>query len=79
MNTPRTIADDPQFQDRLGFLPAAEHGADMLHTPIKFLGEELPPPAMAPTVGEHTDEVLADVLGWDDDRIDDVRATGALG
>ena len=42
VNTPANLGDDPQFQDRLGFLPAAEHGADMLHTPIKYLGEELP-------------------------------------
>jgi crotonobetainyl-CoA:carnitine CoA-transferase CaiB-like acyl-CoA transferase len=79
VNTPANLGDDPQFQDRLGFLSAAEHGADMLHTPIKYLGEQLPPPAMAPTVGEQTDAVLADVLGWDGARIDAVRATGALG
>jgi crotonobetainyl-CoA:carnitine CoA-transferase CaiB-like acyl-CoA transferase len=79
VNTPANLGDDPQFQDRLGFLPAADHGADMLHTPIKYLGEELPPPAMAPTVGEQTDAVLADVLGWDAARIEAVRATGALG
>ena len=79
VNTPANLGDDPQFQDRLGFLPAADHGADMLHTPIKYLGEELPLPPMAPTVGEQTDEVLADVLGWDAARIAEVRATGALG
>jgi crotonobetainyl-CoA:carnitine CoA-transferase CaiB-like acyl-CoA transferase len=79
VNTPANLGDDPQFQDRLGFLPAADHGADMLHTPIKYLGEQLPAPAMAPTVGEQTDDVLADVLGWDAARIAEVRATGALG
>jgi crotonobetainyl-CoA:carnitine CoA-transferase CaiB-like acyl-CoA transferase len=79
VNTPANLGEDPQFQDRLGFLPADAHGADMLHTPIKYLGEELPPPAMAPTVGEQTDAVLADVLGWDAAHIEAVRATGALG
>ena len=34
-------------------------GAEQLPTPLKFVGEELPVPAHAPTVGEHTDEVLA--------------------
>ena len=34
---------------------------------------------MAPTVGQHTDDVLRDVLGWDDARIAELRATGALG
>ena len=36
-------------------------------------------PPMAPTVGQHTDEVLRDVLGYDDARIAELRATGALG
>ncbi len=42
VHTPQTIADDPQFQARLGFLPASEHGADLLPTPIKLVGDELP-------------------------------------
>jgi crotonobetainyl-CoA:carnitine CoA-transferase CaiB-like acyl-CoA transferase len=79
VNTPRTIAQDPQFQDRMPWLPASEHGIDMLPNPIKFLDEELPPPGLAPTVGRDTDAVLHEVLGWDDDRIAQLRATGALG
>jgi hypothetical protein len=34
---------------------------------------------MAPTVGEHTDDVLTHVLGYDADRVAKLRATGALG
>jgi crotonobetainyl-CoA:carnitine CoA-transferase CaiB-like acyl-CoA transferase len=34
----------------------------------------LPPPRM----GEHTDEVLASVLGWDEARIAAARAAGAI-
>ncbi len=79
VNTPQTIADDPQFKDRMPWLPASEHGIDMLPIPIKLLDEELPPPSMSPTVGEHSDEVLRDVLGWDDARVAELRATGALG
>ena len=80
VNTPANLGDDPQFQDRLGFVLDHEtHGADMLGSPIKVLGEELPRPAMAPTVGEHTDEVLHEVLGWDDDQVAAARADGALG
>jgi crotonobetainyl-CoA:carnitine CoA-transferase CaiB-like acyl-CoA transferase len=79
VNTPKTIAEDPQFQDRLPWLPAAELGADMLPTPIKLVGEELPVPTKAPTVGQHTDAVLADVLGYDADRIAELHASGALG
>jgi crotonobetainyl-CoA:carnitine CoA-transferase CaiB-like acyl-CoA transferase len=78
VNTPKTLADDPQFQDRLPWLPASEHGADMLPSPIKFLGEELPPPDKAPTVGEHTDETLARVLGYDEAKLAKLRDAGAL-
>jgi crotonobetainyl-CoA:carnitine CoA-transferase CaiB-like acyl-CoA transferase len=79
VNTPQTIADDPQFQDRMPWLPAADHGIDMLPSPIKLLDEELPPPSKAPTVGRAHRRRAADVLGWDDDRIAEVRSSGALG
>ena len=64
-NTPKTLLDDPQFQDRFPLIPAARLGADMLPTPLKFIGEELPVPTKAPTVGEHTEAVLRDALGLD--------------
>jgi crotonobetainyl-CoA:carnitine CoA-transferase CaiB-like acyl-CoA transferase len=54
-------------------------GADQLFTPLHFVDEELPPPAKAPTVGQHTNEVLRDVLGYDDDKISAARAVGAFG
>ena len=79
VNTPKTIADDPQFQDRLPWLPASEHGIDMLPSPIKYIDDPLPAPSMSPTLGRDTDEVLHEVLGWDDERIARARATGALG
>ncbi len=79
VNTPQTIARDPQFQERFPWYPHARHGADMLPFPVKFRGEEIPPPTPAPTVGQHTDEVLRDVLGYDDTRIRALRETGALG
>lgn len=79
VNTPKTIADDPQFRERLPWYPASRHGADMLPFPVKIIGEELPEPAMAPTVGEHTEAVLARVLGYDAARIRALRENGVLG
>jgi crotonobetainyl-CoA:carnitine CoA-transferase CaiB-like acyl-CoA transferase len=79
VNTPRTLADDPQFQDRLPFLSRDELGTEQLPSPIKLLGEELPVPAKAPTVGQHTDEILREVLGYDDARVAALRKAGALG
>ena len=79
VNTPKTIADDPQFQDRLPWIPQERTGAEQVPTPIKFLDVDVPVPAKAPTVGQHTDEVLREVLGYDADRVAALRASGALG
>jgi crotonobetainyl-CoA:carnitine CoA-transferase CaiB-like acyl-CoA transferase len=79
VNSPQTIADDPQFRDRFDWFPREQLGAEQLPTPLKFVGEELPTPTHAPTVGQHTEAVLRDVLGWDDDRIAESRARGGLG
>jgi len=78
-NSPRTLFDDPQFRDRLPLLPKEAVGADMLPIPVKFVGEDLPVPTMAPTVGEHTEAVLRGVLGWSDEQIAAARAAGAFG
>jgi crotonobetainyl-CoA:carnitine CoA-transferase CaiB-like acyl-CoA transferase len=77
VNTPQTIADDPQFQDRFGWIPAERLGCDQLPSPIKFLDTEVPVPTKAPTVGQHTDEVLRDLLGYDDAKIAALKAAGA--
>jgi crotonobetainyl-CoA:carnitine CoA-transferase CaiB-like acyl-CoA transferase len=79
VNTPRTLPDDPQFKDRFEWLPAAAVGADQLGFPVKFRGESLPLPAKAPTPGQHTDEVLRSVCGYDDAAIQALRDSGALG
>jgi crotonobetainyl-CoA:carnitine CoA-transferase CaiB-like acyl-CoA transferase len=79
VNTPKTIADDPQFRERLPFYPASRHGAEMLPFPVKLIDESLPDPGMAPTVGEHTDAVLRRVLGYDDAKLRQLRDGGALG
>ncbi len=78
-NSPKTLYDDPQFRARMELIPADRVGADMLPTPIKFVDEVLPLPTKAPTVGQHTDEILHDVLGWDDARIARAREAKALG
>jgi crotonobetainyl-CoA:carnitine CoA-transferase CaiB-like acyl-CoA transferase len=79
VNTPRTIAEDPQFRNRFPWYPHERHGADLLPFPVHFLGETLPEPARAPTVGEHGEEVLTRVLGYDAERIARLRESGALG
>jgi crotonobetainyl-CoA:carnitine CoA-transferase CaiB-like acyl-CoA transferase len=79
VNTPKTIAADPQFRARLPWISRDRLGADELPIPIKVLDDEQPVPEHAPTVGQHTDDVLARVLGYDDARLASLREAGALG
>ncbi|WP_051941243.1 CaiB/BaiF CoA transferase family protein [Phaeacidiphilus oryzae] len=79
VNTPRTLLDDPQLKARMPLLPKEELGADQLPTPLRFVGEELPHPARAPEVGQHTEAVLRELLGYDDARLAELRSAGALG
>jgi crotonobetainyl-CoA:carnitine CoA-transferase CaiB-like acyl-CoA transferase len=79
VNTPQTLANDPQFKARFPWIPAERLGADQLPSPIKYLDIEVPVPTKAPTVGQHTDEVLRDLLSLSDDEIAKLRESGALG
>ena len=47
--------------------------------PIRYSETPLADPRPAPTVGEHTREVLRDVLGYDDARIEALSKRGAFG
>ena len=78
-NTPKTIMDDPQFQARFMWYPASQLVADMLPFPLKVAGEDEVDLVRAPNAGEHTDSVLAEVLGYDAARIAALHEAGALG
>ncbi|MSO86610.1 MAG: CoA transferase [Acidimicrobiia bacterium] len=79
VNTPKTLAEDPQFQNRLPWIPKEVVGTDQVPSPIKVIDEVLALPTKAPDAGEHTEAVLRDVLGYDDARIAQCRAEGAFG
>ncbi len=79
VNTPKTLLDDPQFRARMPLLPRERLGAEQLPTPIKLVDGALPVPTRAPTVGEHTDEILREVLGYDEGKVAELRSSGALG
>ncbi|HEV7733749.1 MAG TPA: CaiB/BaiF CoA-transferase family protein, partial [Candidatus Binatia bacterium] len=80
VNTVKTIPQDPQFQARLTMRPFTEAGTDLMPSPIRTIGEELPVPAIAARApGRDTEEVLRDVLGYDDARIAALKASGAIG
>lgn len=79
VNTPRTVMDDPQFRQRFEWLPKEQLDADMLGYPVKLEGESLPVPSRAPGPGEHTEEVLRWVTGYDDQRLAELRRSGVVG
>ena len=79
VNTPENIVADPQFQARFKVMPHQDHGADMLGFPVNFLGEELPEPAWAPSAGQHNEQVLREVLGYDEAKIAALRDAKTLG
>ncbi|MFN8626358.1 MAG: CaiB/BaiF CoA-transferase family protein [Candidatus Binatia bacterium] len=78
VNTPKNIGDDPQFKARFSWYPHAKHGADMLPFPVKFIDEALPEPTLSPSLGQHTDQVLQDVLGYDAEKIAALRKAGVI-
>ena len=51
---------------------------DLLGTPFHWTGAELPVPTFPPKVGEHTAEVLREVLGLDAGRVDELRKAGVV-
>jgi crotonobetainyl-CoA:carnitine CoA-transferase CaiB-like acyl-CoA transferase len=80
VNTPGSIASDPQFADRMPWQPAARLVADQLPLPVRVVGEQPPAAATAaPAAGQHTEEILTGVLGYDAERIAALRDSGALG
>ena len=79
VNTPQTVIQDAQFIDRFTWTTMDQTGNEQLLFPLHVTGEELTVPDMAPTVGQHSDDVLRRVLGYDDQRLAALRASGALG
>lgn len=79
VNTAKTIVDDPQFQHRFPLYGVDQLGAEQLPLPVFVDGETLPVPTKAPTVGQDTEAVLRDVLGYDDARMTELRAAGTFG
>jgi crotonobetainyl-CoA:carnitine CoA-transferase CaiB-like acyl-CoA transferase len=79
VNTPQTVINDPQFQDRFTWTTMQQTGCEQMMFPLHLDGDETPVPTIAPTIGEHTDEVLQRVLGYNDERLATLRRSGALG
>ncbi len=51
---------------------------DLLGTPFHIEGVGLPPPQMPPSLGEHTEEVLTQLLGLSAAEVEDLRGKGVV-
>jgi 2-methylfumaryl-CoA isomerase len=72
---PRASTENPMFED------VEQPGIGtyrMPASPLVFSGVDRLPPERAPLLGEHTDEVLTDVLGLGDAEIGDLHERGVV-
>jgi formyl-CoA transferase len=72
---------DPQVAAR-GLVQPVEHPTigdlRLIASPLRF-GSTLPPPTAPPLLGEHTDEILRDVVGLSLAAVEHLRTTGVVG
>lgn len=77
----KEVFDDPQIRHR-DMLVRMDHRAigqvPLVANPVKFSATPVQYTLPPPLVGEHTDEVLRDVLGLDDARRDELRRSGIV-
>jgi crotonobetainyl-CoA:carnitine CoA-transferase CaiB-like acyl-CoA transferase len=75
------LAEDPHVQ-ATGMITEVQHPEigpiRMPAPPLRFDGEPLPIRRHPPDLGEHTDEVLQDELGYDEARVFSLHRAGAL-
>lgn len=72
------VRSDPHFRSRAHWLDADAHGMAILGTPIRSAGGGPVDPAPAPRVGEHTRQILEDVLGYGPELCDRLFAEGVV-
>ena len=75
VNSSKTLPSDPHFLERTEWLPSSTHGADMLPLPLRFSDAPSAHPGRAPHSGEHSEEVLREVLDYDDERVRHLLST----
>jgi crotonobetainyl-CoA:carnitine CoA-transferase CaiB-like acyl-CoA transferase len=51
---------------------------DLIGSPFHVVGATLPTPSMPPLLGQHTEEVLREVLGLDAARVEELRRAGVV-
>jgi crotonobetainyl-CoA:carnitine CoA-transferase CaiB-like acyl-CoA transferase len=80
VQTVEELLADPQFLAAGGLVevPDGPSTATMVASPVDFAGTPWAPRSMPPKLGEHTEEILAE-LGRDQADVDHLRAEGIVG
>lgn len=84
INTLDQVFEDPHVKARemVVNVPhplAGPDGAALIASPLKLSGTPVEYRYHPPLLGQHTDEVLAEVLGYDEAKINELRESGAIG
>ncbi len=83
INSIPEVFEDPHIRDR-GIVQQVRHSAapdvstSIMRTPIRMSGQEFTVRCPPPMVGEHTEDILSDLLGYDAARIADLRTRGII-
>lgn len=78
VNSSRMLPHDQHFAERTRWLSAETHGADMLPLPLKFSDRQLPEPGRAPRAGQHSRQILCDLLKQSDEDIERLFDSGVV-
>ena len=79
--TAADIAADPHMAARGDLVEVADAVAGPVRQQgpaVRMVGEQRPVPSGAPRLGEHTREVLAELVGLDDDELDELATDGVI-
>ena len=70
---------DPHFEARGLWVDPRVHATPIPGSPVRVEGKRCEATRAAPRAGEHSRELLGEWLGYDDEAIERLRASGALG
>lgn len=77
VRTVEEVLASPEVAER-GMVYEAEGGVRFTGSPMHFSGTPVRKPSPPPALGEHSDTILRDVLGYDEARLRDLRAARVI-